>query len=1533
MGIAVDTSLQFTVNDIFTGNITGGKIQLTEYRPGVIRSITIPEGGGGSGYSSSNPPTVVITDDGVGIGHVPAVAQAVVAGGEVVAINLVLSNSIVGGQGYIGVPTISFTNTSGGTGAQATAAIESRLYGDIVNSIKIGPNDTIQSSDVPAETVDVDRVVNTSASNINNWVSLNTGTISADAIVDGPIPTDILANNSEAANSDSFLAGDQSYKKVVKSFRNVETRYFLRTSTDSSSDTILFEVNAENDTESLIVGHSIATTTGVQPGTTVDQVTSVVVGVTNYVRITLSDGLTSTIPAGTIIEFIRPVSPVQVTSLLRTIGAVDQVLIVNGGTGFASDDNGNKVFGNIPVTGGSGGTGLRLDITVTGGSVTNVVIANPGTGFSGDFQVDAPSEIGTGGSGLILQAKVQQEPKLEGDITIDILRASSDTLSGDDYGTVGVSRFKKSDFVLGDNGSVAINQGIDSGLNADLLDGFQGEDYRNASKLSSGTVGRAYLAGTYDITITKESASTASLTTKTGSLTDDQPAGDIDAGGSLLVRRNDTDNLLDPPTKPNPSGQGTVSTASDYHMILSLRGGGVDNTNQYGGVTQLAFTDGNNMYIRGSSGSVASDQNWSTWGKVWSSQNDYTTDPANTATEAGPNAYRLRNRTGLWYQNANTFRFGDLSDRRLPSYFTQKDINTRLRILEDTGTGKRYDIYVEEITASVINSFDNSPFTDTPRDVKLLTASGDDPGVLRINNITVYNIQGEEVDTSNLNNINDYSALYAIVTGTMSAGGNFTFTDAQGNTFPAEFLGDDTVQIRFADYGLSDYDGNNDGMPDGNVEAIRLESVGGESFLIMGREDGQQGSDTTPQIWFRSSANTPTDTSLWYNSGFKAAGGDDNNGSGTLDVLVSNPNSFTVGSNIVWNAGNTLITATNTGSTYTTTGGVSNFDDTNPDLNVSLRSLVMRDENGDFSANVITANLTGTASGNLPIDGGVLGGPLTIGNTNDDYSLTVYGPTTLNGNLDVTDGGDLVVDTDTLFVDASEDRVGVNTSTPQTPLHAYGFISGSTEATRTNPIDVLTIESENTNQQEYGAPNGGGGFGQGIVFRGVTYNNTTKRTLGRILHALSDNAADQNIGTKFEFQTIDDSTLTNAPTTKLMIASSGYVAIGTTVNSEITDRLTVSGATRSTTFKADNSITIGIDADNNGAVIYFDGSTTGSDGLGGYLSNFRVGNSIINDDIFEITSTDNATINAAPNNGSNKRVYKSTPALSILGSTNRVAINTTLFGGQDPEETDVNGNPIDRLYTLNIQGDVNFNGTLYQNNGEFVTSRWTESSNETDIYRLSAVGINKADPTVTLDVLGASNITANERISPLPFTNTAIWTIISNATAAGARRLTTTSGGSGIYSNAILTLGVQYRMRIAINSFTGSSNLQIKNSQGIGAGPTVQTIAAGSTGIFEFTFTAGGTDGPEHFYFRAESGAIDITFGEISVLPVNGDGTLRASGDKQWIDRYGVFKTNRSTVDENVIIPANTNSMSVGPITINNDVIITISDGSAWSIV
>jgi hypothetical protein len=224
-------------------------------------------------------------------------------------------------------------------------------------------------------------------------------------------------------------------------------------------------------------------------------------------------------------------------------------------------------------------------------------------------------------------------------------------------------------------------------------------------------------------------------------------------------------------------------------------------------------------------------------------------------------------------------------------------------------------------------------------------------------------------------------------------------------------------------------------------------------------------------------------------------------------------------------------------------------------------------------------------------------------------------------------------------------------------------------------------------------------------------------------------------------------------------------------------------------------------SDNSGASMLF----LGANGF----RNFRVANQIIGNDIFEIT----------PSTTNGGTTWKTTPAIAIQGTNNRVAINTTSFSGIDPKDGVTNRN-----YNLNIQGDININGSVFQNNSEFVTSRWTQATNNTDIYRLSKVGIGVADPTYTLQVGGSGNTGVNIQ---------------------GTNFGSSTAGASNNQNNSV----------------------------------------------------------------------------------------LYANADRQWLDTYGIFKTNRNTVAENVTIPSNTNAVSTGPITINSGVTVTILTNGTWRIV
>ncbi len=64
---------------------------------------------------------------------------------------------------------------------------------------------------------------------------------------------------------------------------------------------------------------------------------------------------------------------------------------------------------------------------------------------------------------------------------------------------------------------------------------------------------------------------------------------------------------------------------------------------------------------------------------------------------------------------------------------------------------------------------------------------------------------------------------------------------------------------------------------------------------------------------------------------------------------------------------------------------------------------------------------------------------------------------------------------------------------------------------------------------------------------------------------------------------------------------------------------------------------------------------------------------------------------------------------------------------------------------------------------------------------------------------------------------------------------------------------------------------------------------------------------------------------------LNLQSAIKVNGDSQTLDTYGIIKTNRTTLSESVTIPAGTNGMTAGPLTIADGVSVTIN--GAWTIV
>ena len=1264
VGFSVNTSLQFTLSDLFTGTPGGGQIQATEYRQGVVYQINITNAG--SGYTVA--PTVIFTSPQQG-GGVVAAATASIAGGQVTKITLIASGGLVGGRGYTSAPTITLSAPGGaGTTATATCLIENRLYGNITNNVKIIDTDTILSSNSTPVVVDVSRVVNTSATTASNWVSLSSNQVSADQITSGVISTARLAANSNAANSYTFLRGDQSYQYAVQSLRGVETRYFVKSSqtTGNGGQQLYF---TESSAASILKGHTVSTNTSGVPSNTVVQ--SVTLNAGLY-TVNISNPVTAVIPSGSVIEFVRPASPLVLDTNITGNNYISSVIIASGGVGYT-----NGTYTGVTIQGGSG-TGCKVDIIVSGNTITNVTVVDGGSGYTSDFTVTGFStSLGAGGSALVLQAKQNSVLKYFGNATIDVSRVAD--IANDEYSSVGVVRVLKSQFNINTagNGSIVLKTGQGSGLDADLLDGESSLFYRTGTNFVDASITPGKLAsGTYSIDISGQSLKTLRLLTSDAQSADPLPAT-FSEGIIADTRNNSANNLSDGGTK---------------NLVLTLKNG-FDAS--YGGARQLAFTDNNNMWIRGSGTALSQ---WSNWYKVWTSGND-----ASAGQASGPDAYRFSNKLAQYYQTAYNVNYGVLSDNRVPSYQTAKSFDDNI-IVRYQKNAITWNFYIPGVLLS-----GSSGTYQVGNRVKLFTQSGLENGQVDILSVTQYTNS-------------DPSLQYTIIKASKFAG------DVVVSSVAATKIGSDLSNSSvFTDYTI---DTNN------TIPVATLLSTSGNALLKLGRVDGVS---SNPGIYFSSSTLAATN----YNVALIASGGTATDGSGLLNILAGGADNVTINSQKIWNAGNITFQDGFGGGANYNTGANS--------------TAVVRSATGtaSFSSIVLGASgtgvLTGSASLNVLKAGDTMTGSLVISGASSNLSvggtLTVTGTSTLTGNS-------------TFSGNITAGNLGWNTSTNTLTL-------SRSDAGRVAEFGGTLRISGNWSDQGTQLNVGCDVSGYGYVAAYTLYVNTGAN---------------------------------DARTSKFVFTNDGKLGVNKNTASYTLD---VNG-----TLGAKTSMTIGDASSNGGAPLVFLGAST--------RRNWRIGNQNLIDGGFEINYS-------TADGGS---TWNSTPSFVAMGSqTLSAPASTTITGAIGIRKTPntTYASPI-AAFALDINGNVNFDGNLYQNGAAFVASRWTAATNGLDIYRLSRVGINVADPTYTLQVGGASN------------TGIAIST---------ANFGSTTAGNAVNQNNAV----------------------------------------------------------------------------------------LYAMGDKQWLDSYGVFKANRSTISENVTIPANTNAVSTGPITINNGITVTILTNGTWRIV
>ena len=544
------------------------------------------------------------TIDGVDYTYVGdrATATSSISNGRVSTITI--TNA---GGGYISDPSITITNAVGdttGSGAQATAIARSRLYITIENNIKVNSGDIIEdfTSPNPYHVTILD-AINTSAQNTNNWVQLTSSNIDASFITSGIINTARLgiSDTDYPANSTSFLRGDQKYAPAVQSLRvaNDETPIVL------SSD---FTRNSYIEQVQIVDGGSGYTT-----GTYTDQ--NIFGGDGNGAKgnIVVSD---STVRSITVTNggggYIDPPIITFEDAGGTAVTTVSAVAYVNGGivTEIRVLDGGDSIAAGLQViiTDPSGsGASATATPTIANGVIRRITITDGGIGYSGDYTVTPlPSAITSGQSGggaaADLRAIKSTRSLNFNTVDLDIRRVDGNTPNSDSFSTVGVARFKKSytaggirigQFIFDTDGGISLDQGTNSGLDADKLDGQEGNHYLNGENFINNSIGPTKLqSDLYSISIDGSAGSAGLLEVEDTRTINTQPQS-TPSGMQLAWKGNTTSDGL--------NDGGTL------HSSLTIRRSGATPTDFSGGaVNSLAFTDNNNLYMRGSGSNFVS---------------------------------------------------------------------------------------------------------------------------------------------------------------------------------------------------------------------------------------------------------------------------------------------------------------------------------------------------------------------------------------------------------------------------------------------------------------------------------------------------------------------------------------------------------------------------------------------------------------------------------------------------------------------------------------------------------------------------------------------------------------------------------------------------------------------------------------------------------------------------------------------------------------------------------------------------------------
>jgi hypothetical protein len=995
LAFAPNSGYNFTAGDVLEGSSSTARGSVTSFEDGVVYKIDVVNGG--SGYTSA--PSVTIA---AGSGT-QATATSSITNGIVTAITV--TNR---GDGYFSQPTVAVAPPVSGTTAVAAASVEGRVYVDIANNIKFDAADFI-----------LDQALFTEGS----------GTYGQ-----GGTTTLVVTENGHGLSNSDVIYLDFTSGTAASGFFAIN----LINANEYSVTTAIAATTAGNVNRKRVIDISREVNTSGANAANWTQLTSTNVDASNIVSGVIdSDRLASRGVANSntflrgdnsweyALQSLKPATSdaMLVSGSITDSTYIESITIVNGGSGYTDGTYQNLVMagGNIAIT--NDGV-ARATYIVSGGAITSATVTDSGTGYTADFGVTIPTELG-GGNGASLTAIKGTVNRVYGNISLDVKKGDSLTSSASIYGNYGIFKFRKDvanqalanqgegGFVVTANGEVSLDQGPGSGLNADKLDGNHAGYFEDAGSLLTGTIDPARLANTtYTISIDGVADRANRLLLNAATLTANPAPGGTAEGLQTHLRSNTAVSLSDGGTQVG---------------VMTFR----RNTTP-ASATQIGFTDNDNLWIRGNTGTGSTFGNWY---KVWTSANDGPPDANNPSrgTGLGLDADLLDNYQGLWYQtprnlvniplSKDTQDGGYLAHDALPEVLgTNKHVFENFYVDADGG---KYDLIISGYHASAAsggNLSNGGTYT-------MYSDSG------ATNNIGTFVVDSTNGITEGTDNT---GAIYTRVRGSATFTGNASSR---------------SIYVMGPNPGSKWTVTSSNHITAGAAQIFGINDNAGGAGIELGRST----SSSVPTFDFRSSGQAGD-----YDVQLRVSGGTATNGQGTLRI---NAGDVTINGNTVWHSGND--------------GASSQLDARylqgyQPSFSAGANTVALRNSSGALTVQQLTST-NGIFTNNSST--------LSLGDTNGitldkqgTNILGIKGKQSSNAGY-IQFGNDtryLGWDGTSFFYDTIHFRsgqIGVGTNNPSTALHIFKDRSASGDWMTLEVMDTYTrkIRFRESDSNSYGA--------------------------------------------------------------------------------------------------------------------------------------------------------------------------------------------------------------------------------------------------------------------------------------------------------------------------------------------------------------------------------------------------------------------------------------------------------------------------------